>query len=89
MAPLRDAVRLVDGNARDGQPAHFLAEPVQLQSFRGHIQQLDLAAASRPDAVVHFLARQRTVDVGRRDAHRRERIHLVLHQRDQRRHDQR
>jgi hypothetical protein len=57
------------------------------QPFGGNVQQIEPLIADRlPDAPLLFRA-QRTVPGGRRNPHRVGRVHLVLHQRDQRRDD--
>ena len=88
-APLRDAMRLVDGEQPDRQalqrPQHALGH----QPFRGHVEQPRPARLNpAPGGQVPVAAVPR-MDAVRRDAREPERRHLVPHQRDQRRYHDR
>ena len=92
VAPLADAVRLVDGDEADRARRQQIQEPIGAiadQPLGRDIQQLILALAH---AARHFrlaLRRHRAVVAGRRHAVADQRVDLVLHQRDQRRHHHR
>ena len=85
VAPLRDAVRLVDGEQRDGERIEQRQPAFGDQPLRRHVEQVELTGAG---ALLHRL-RLAPVQAGvqERGAHARlaQRGHLVLHQRDQRR----
>ena len=86
--PLRNTVCLVH---RDQVQVHALQEtpePGHRQPLRGRVQDLDPAPAGLSLGQFNFRRRQRTVDETGRDAVGIQRIHLVLHQRNQRRHHQ-
>ena len=87
VAPLAHAVGLVDGQERRRRLR------AQRALERGHAEPLGRGVDQRqvaPTQAVEDLAlltgRLGRVDVGGRDAARRQRVDLVLHQRDQRRH---
>ena len=90
VAPLADAVRFVHGDEADRLRRQQVLKSVAAlahQPFRRHIQQPVLAF---PDAARHFgllLGRHRAVVAGRRHAVADQRVDLILHQRNQRRHD--
>ena len=89
VAPLTDAMRLVDGNAlRTPALEHFL-RATEHQPLRRNIEQFVLAAMQSGNAATRFLGIERGVQKSRRGAGRLQRIHLILHQRDQRRHHNR
>jgi len=86
VAPLRHAVRLVDREQRDLRTFEQREEAFGEQPFRRDIQQVEFARFER---LLHLARRariQRRVEEGRVDAGQLQRIDLVLHQRDQRRH---
>ena len=85
-APLRDAVGLVDGEEAYMQAIERRQHALGHQPFRGYVEKACLArcgAAPGRDIVGTAIRR---VDTVRRDPGEPERRHLVLHQRDQRRH---
>ena len=87
VAPLRHAVRFVDGEQRDAAAFQQLQTAVGQEAFRRHVQQVQLARQEGPLHVagdLPFLGR-----VQERGAHAEfgQRVDLVLHQRDQWRHD--
>ena len=65
------------------QRLRFLLE----QPFRGEIEQLEAAVSQVRDDVALLGAAQRRVQERRRHARFAQRAHLILHERDQRRHD--
>ena len=85
VAPLGDAVGLVNSKQPErqlGQPVHKL---VLQQSLGGDIEQLDLATAHGGEVLDHLLPAQGRVDVNRRHTVGTQAIDLILHQGDQRR----
>ena len=89
VAPLADAVRLVDGEQRDAGVAQPLGGGAEVEPLRRDVQQLDVAAHGARQAIRDLRRRERAVDERRRQAARVERVDLVLHQRDERRDDDR
>ena len=88
VAPLRDAVRLVNGQALDAALVQHHERFRSQQRLGRGVEQLDL---SLPDALhgLHVAAIVQTaVKKRRRHAQLAQLVHLVLHQRDQRRDDQ-
>ena len=77
----------VDGHQRDRHARGEVAEPFGLQSFRGHIQQFDVALRGLCQHHGLLIAALRGVDVCGWDAGVVERVDLVAHQGDQRRDD--
>ena len=88
MPPLRHAVRLVDGEHRD--PGAAVEQPhggVGPQPLGREVEQVELAG---PELLLDDLARPRVlrrVEEVRADAELAQRLHLVLHERDERRDD--
>ncbi len=83
--PLADAVRLVDGEHGDLgrlQRPHEAARP---EALRGDIHELERAPAHTLQHLALLIPALRAVNHGRRDAASLKSVHLVLHQRDQRR----
>ena len=83
VAPLRDAVRLVNGEQRDGHLRHLFEEPLGQQTLRRDVQQLQLA---REHASFDVALRERIetrIQECRFDAKLPQRGDLILHQRDQ------
>ena len=78
---------LVDGDDREGhfaqQRLRFLLE----QPFRSEIEQLEAAVPEIRNDVALLGAAQRRVQERRRHTRFAQRAHLILHERDQRRHD--
>ena len=89
VAPFADAVRLVDGDQRAAQLREQSAEGRRSQALGRDVQEPQLAAlgAREPPSDLRGLERRR--QIGRGHAARGERIDLVVHQRDERRDDQR
>ena len=87
MAPLADAMRLVDGEQGDPGVRKHLAEARRRQPFGSDIEQVELAARQRaPDGSGVFGAQRRIQRRGA-DAGLAQGLDLVAHQRDQRRND--
>ena len=87
VAPVADAVGLVDGERAHAGLAQQVPEPVTGQALRGHENQFvptSADAVADPPAVAWVEA---AVEIGRRDASLDERVNLVLHKRDQGRED--
>ena len=87
VAPLRHAVRLVDGEERDARLVEELEAACGHEALGRDVQQVEFARQQRLLNCSRGARRKRGVEEGRAHAELRERRHLVLHQRDQRRHD--
>ncbi|MND99007.1 hypothetical protein D3C80_913830 [compost metagenome] len=83
VAPLGDAVGLVDGEQPEGQFCQPIQKLVLQQPLGGDIDQLDLAATHGGKVLDHLLPAQGRVDVDRRHAVGAQAVHLILHQRDE------
>ena len=85
MSPLRDAMRLVDGEQRKLQARQPLQRAVRQQPLRRDVEQIELLL----DQVARGAARLRRVELGMQcaggDAKLAQRRDLIVHQRDQRR----
>ena len=89
MSPLADAVRFVHGDeahADLGEPAHEAIAAIADEPFGGHVQESRLAVAHALHHGALLLLVERAVVAGRRHAVGVEAVHLVLHERDERRH---
>ncbi len=85
VAPLRDAVRLVDGEERDARLVEQLEAARRAEPLGRHVQQVELAREQLAlDGAGRRGIERRVQELGA-DAELRERGDLVLHQRDQRR----
>ena len=87
VAPLRDAVGLVDGeqlhvHAHDAQPERFRSQPLG-----SHVEELDVAVDAVVQGDVDLPGRESGVDGHGRDAPGPQAVDLVLHQGDERRDD--
>ena len=89
LSPLRDAVRLVHRHHGNRHAACEIEEERRGQPLGRDIEQLVLAASGEIQRVAHLLERQGAVDAGGRDAGLIQRADLILHQRDERRDDER
>ena len=89
LPPLGDAVRLVHRQQRNlGFPAK-LPELIGFQSFRSNVDDFIHPAARIFNGVRILPRRQRGIEISRAHSGLVQRCHLILHQRDQRRNDQR
>ena len=87
--PLADAVRLIHHQPRDAHAVEQAEERAAAKALGRHVEQLDLARHAALNALALLGQAQAAVDeVGRR-AQPLQFVHLVLHQRDERRDDQR
>ena len=89
MAPLRHAVRLVDGEQGNARFAQQFQHARHHQPFGRDIQQIEFAVAQAPLHGVGLLTIQGGVQKRRTHTQLFERRDLILHQRDQGRHHQR
>jgi hypothetical protein len=89
VAPLRHAVRLVDREERDLRAVEELERARHQQALGRDVQEVELAARERALDVRRLARVERGVEEGRAHAELPQRRDLVLHQRDQRRHDDR
>ena len=87
MAPLRDAMRLVDREQRHLRLRQHRQAARRHQPFRRDIEQVEIARDQAALDVGGLLERQRRVQRGGVDAGLEQAGDLVAHQRDQRRHD--
>ena len=87
--PLRDAVRLIDRDQLRRRRVHQVREALRVDPLGSHVEQPGLPAPHPHLNLKRLLRRQRAVQKIRRRPVRPQRPHLVLHQRDQRRHHQR
>ena len=86
VAPLRDAVRLVDGEQREFRAREQIQRAVEQQALGGDIQQVEFAAQQLRFDGARLRRVERGIEKFRAHAGLLQRRHLVLHQRDQRRH---
>ena len=87
VAPLRDAVRLVDGDEGDLRLRQQRKAALGQQALRRHVEQVQAALTHGALDVRGFSRTQRRIEERRPHARFLQRCHLVLHQRDQGRHD--
>ena len=87
--PFADAMGLVDRQQLQPHRPHRLQKPRAAEPLRHDVDQAELARRHAVEPVVLLGRRQRAVDERHRQPQRLELIDLVLHQRDQRRDDQR
>lgn len=81
MAPLRQAVRLVDHQQRDWHPSDESTKTLVLEPLHRDHQDADLAALDAFHYASRFLAALAGVDAGCGDAVASQEGELVLHQR--------
>ena len=86
VAPFADAVRLVHRDQLHVPPRQVLEKAGEHQALRGHVEQPVLARVQPAQPFPRFVGRERRIQERGRDAGGLQRVHLVLHQRDQRRH---
>ena len=89
LSPLRHAMRLVDRDQRDRQRPADLDEPLADKPLRRDIDDLVDAVRHIVERLVVLSIGKRAVEICRANAGGRQRVDLILHQRDQRRDDQR
>ena len=87
VSPFADAVGLVDGQQGHADVDELAERAAGLHAFGRQIQQLERAVARLRHAVGHVRRAERAVDECRREPATRQRLHLILHQRDERGHD--
>ena len=85
MAPLRDAVRLVHRDQTHLDLVEETGETGRRHPLRRHIEELQPAASRLAPDFVRLVGGERAVETAGGDPPGAERVHLVLHQRDQRR----
>ncbi|MCZ7572419.1 MAG: hypothetical protein M5U01_28025 [Ardenticatenaceae bacterium] len=88
VAPLGDTVRLIHRQQADSDLSQSLLESDAAQPFRRHVGQAERPGRQGAQAAGPLGNRESAVDSGGRDAAAGQTIHLVLHQRNQRRDDQ-
>ena len=86
VAPLGHAVRLVDREERDRRPVEQVEGGAAAEALRRHVEQVELTRHERALHGAAVLRGQRGVEERRADAERREGVHLVLHEGDERGH---
>ena len=87
--PLADAMGLVDRQQLDPRRADRIAKTPAAEPLRRHVNQAELAGRHPIQPRILLRRGQRAVDEAHRQTQRLKLIHLVLHQGDQRRDDQR
>ncbi len=91
VAPLRHAVRLVDGEQRElaarVELVHQADETVGKQALGRDVHQIELAAHQAAFGVDHRVESERGIEESGAYAGLQQRVDLILHQRDQRRDD--
>ncbi len=80
-------MRLVDSEQRDVDIGQALDETTRDQPFRADVEQVQRVLVQTRQYLAGGRRAQAGIVIGRSDAVRDERVDLVLHQRDQRRHD--
>ena len=86
--PLADTVSLVDGEPRDVQLGNRVAEGLASKALGSHEQEVQLATNRAGQPLFTFTGAQRGIHEACSHAARHEPVDLILHQRDQRAHDQ-
>ena len=86
VAPLADAVRLVDDQQRGMRGRQLVPQPIA-ERLRRDVEKLDLFAPQCVEPRATLLPRDRGVEHGRSKTGSHQRVDLVLHERDQRRDD--
>ena len=84
VAPLRYAVRLVDGEQGEATLAEQLQKIIAKRPFRRHVEQVDIASQDLSPGLELLLGRLRGIEKRSLDTQLRKRVDLVLHQRNQR-----
>ena len=68
MAPLRKAVRLIDGDHRDGLTLQYVLEIARVETLGRDVDELDFSGCNRREPRVGFACREAAVDASRGDA---------------------
>ena len=89
VSPFADAMRLVNGEEVDVPFLQIFEKAGQHQPLRRDVEQPEFAVVQSAQARTRFAGGERRIQKGRRHARRLQRVHLVLHQRDERRDDHR
>ena len=89
VAPLRDAVRLVDGEEGDLRGLELGEEALVVEALRGDVEQSQTAVAQPVRDVPGLVGTEARVEARGIHSPAGEEVDLVLHQRDQRRDDDR
>ena len=89
VAPLRDAVRLVDGEQRDPRACELGEEALVVEALRCDVEELERAGAEPVEDLALLGGVEARVEPRRVDPASLEEVDLILHQRDQRGHDDR
>ena len=87
VAPLGDAVRLVDGEQRDGRVGQLGEEALVVEALGCDVEELQAAGAEAVGDVTGLRLLDARVEPRRVDSLTDEGVDLILHQRDQRRDD--
>ena len=88
VAPLADAMRLVDGQEGDHPAPKRVQKTLVAEAFGGDVQQLKSAGIEIVEDSENFFALEARVQSGGGHIARHQKINLILHQRNQRRNDQ-
>ena len=89
LSPLRDTMRLIHGNERDRKCMGDLQEALCFQAFGGCIQDPDASVIDLGQYIAVFLFRNCGIEIGCRDAAFDQCAYLIVHQGDQRCHNDR
>ena len=84
VAPLRDAMGLVDGEQADPAAIQNVEEPVGQKPFRRHVDEVEVPRLDAPLNGARLVIRNAGIQRRRRDSELAQRLDLVLHQRDER-----
>ncbi|CAN5617105.1 hypothetical protein BH20VER1_BH20VER1_25070 [soil metagenome] len=86
VTPFADAMRLIDGDLRDVPVGGLFKKALQHEPLRRHVEQAELAVVQAAPAGAGLARVEGRVQIGSGDATGLERVHLVFHQGDERRH---
>ena len=86
---MADAVRLIDGEGPHIEADQKLLKALRYQPLRRDEEQSQLPRARRAHQLPFLYLGGRAIDLTCVDAKVAKRVHLILHQRDQRRYDHR
>ena len=82
--PLADAVGFVDGEEADADAGEAVGGSSAFEPFRGEVEEPNFAALDVRPACVHLVGREGAVEIGGGDPTAMQRVHLILHQGDER-----